>query len=132
MAPARIEPASFDGRCLDVVPRAGTTAVAQTYDCLGGTRFAPGEVASDESRVCLDVGIKDDLNRDFEGVDRVNRLQAYSCGDDAQNQVFSIAGPVTGMGGKCLNVRSAGRSNGTAVDISTCTGAASQIWELHW
>jgi hypothetical protein len=268
---------SFDGRCLDMVPRAFTTDIGQTYDCLGGTEFARGETASDNQRfyfvprtgamvhantgavldipnnnpvdgsvvqlypevrtpgqqwslpevqlrgaggmcarpvsvaspanseiemvtcdplrpnpvdlfaiqpdgslrhnnsglcvqlfggggtrvelrvcdpaeplqqwrldsngtitndwngseVCLDMGVRNDLNREFQGVDGANRLQAYTCNEE-QNQVFSVAGPVIGMGGKCLNVQGAARGNGTPVDITTCTGAPEQIWELHW
>jgi hypothetical protein len=41
-------------------------------------------------------------------------------------QISSVAGQVTGIGGKCADVLHGATANGTAIDISTCTGNAQQ------
>ena len=40
------------------------------------------------------------------------------------------SGPVTGYQGLCLDVRSAGTADGTAVQVYTCNGTAAQTWTL--
>jgi hypothetical protein len=42
----------------------------------------------------------------------------------------ATAGPITGIGGKCVDVASAGTANGTAVQLYTCNGTAAQQWTL--
>ena len=42
----------------------------------------------------------------------------------------ATAGPITGIGGKCVDVASAGTANGTAVQIYTCNGTSAQQWTL--
>src|SRR4051794_11683592 len=42
----------------------------------------------------------------------------------------ATAGPVTGLGGKCVDVASAGSANGTAVQLYDCNGSAAQSWTV--
>jgi hypothetical protein len=42
----------------------------------------------------------------------------------------ATAGPITGIGGKCVDVASAGTANSTAVQIYTCNGSGAQQWSL--
>uniref|UniRef100_UPI000ADB1FF3 carbohydrate-binding protein n=1 Tax=Streptomyces europaeiscabiei TaxID=146819 RepID=UPI000ADB1FF3 len=39
-------------------------------------------------------------------------------------------GPIVGLAGKCLDVRDGGSADGTAVQISSCTGSAGQRWTV--
>ncbi|SCL42144.1 Glucose/arabinose dehydrogenase, beta-propeller fold [Micromonospora pallida] len=39
-------------------------------------------------------------------------------------------GPIVGLGGKCLDVRSAGTADGTQIQIYTCNGSAAQTWSV--
>ncbi|GAA0997604.1 hypothetical protein GCM10009555_095420 [Acrocarpospora macrocephala] len=39
-------------------------------------------------------------------------------------------GPITGVGGKCVDVAGAGTANGTAVDLYDCNGTAAQRWTV--
>jgi hypothetical protein len=38
--------------------------------------------------------------------------------------------PITGLGGKCIDVAAAGTANGTAVQLYTCNGTGAQQWTL--
>src|ERR1700733_1544623 len=38
--------------------------------------------------------------------------------------------PITGLGGKCIDVAGAGTANGTAVQLYDCNGSAAQQWTL--
>ena len=81
--------------------------------------------------LCMDVGVPNaDLDK-FYGTDKYNRLQTYTCNAQA-NQQFSLAGPIVGQGGKCVEVASSQRANGTAVQLMDCNGNANQVWELYW
>ncbi|MFE0805626.1 ThuA domain-containing protein, partial [Streptomyces sp. NPDC058834] len=40
------------------------------------------------------------------------------------------SGPVTGVGGKCLDVDNAGTADGTEVQVWTCNGSAAQEWTV--
>ncbi|PZG02397.1 PQQ-dependent sugar dehydrogenase [Micromonospora deserti] len=40
------------------------------------------------------------------------------------------AGPIVGLGGKCLDVRNAGTGDGTQIQIYTCNGSAAQTWSV--
>jgi hypothetical protein len=42
----------------------------------------------------------------------------------------ATAAPITGLGGKCIDVAAAGTSNGTAVQLYTCNGTGAQQWTL--
>ncbi len=42
----------------------------------------------------------------------------------------ATAGPITGLGGKCIDVTAAGTANGTAVQLYTCNGTGAQQWSL--
>jgi hypothetical protein len=42
----------------------------------------------------------------------------------------ATAGPITGIGGKCVDVAAAGTANGTAVQIYTCNQTGAQQWTL--
>jgi hypothetical protein len=123
---------------LDDSPNIGTRRV-RLETCTGASnqtwRLGPdGTIQSHAGTMnsCLDVGILgSDLSR-FRGADRQNRLQVFAC-NGAQNQQFSLAGPVVGQDGKCLTVAGGASENGTPVEISTCNaGSASQHWELYW
>ncbi|WP_082317537.1 ricin-type beta-trefoil lectin domain protein [Streptomyces sp. NRRL WC-3549] len=39
-------------------------------------------------------------------------------------------GPITGLGGKCVDVAAAGTANGTAVQLYDCNGTAAQQWSV--
>ncbi|MGN9777112.1 glycosyl hydrolase family 18 protein [Micromonospora sp. H33] len=39
-------------------------------------------------------------------------------------------GPITGIGGKCVDVAAAGTANGTAIQLYTCNGTAAQNWTV--
>ncbi|MEU8012529.1 PQQ-dependent sugar dehydrogenase [Micromonospora parva] len=39
-------------------------------------------------------------------------------------------GPITGLGGKCLDVRNAATADGTQIQIYTCNGSAAQTWAV--
>ena len=39
-------------------------------------------------------------------------------------------GPITGLGGKCLDIRSASSVEGTAVQLYTCNGSRAQTWTM--
>ncbi|MEU9827834.1 glycosyl hydrolase family 18 protein [Micromonospora chersina] len=39
-------------------------------------------------------------------------------------------GPITGIGGKCVDVAAAGTANGTAIQLYTCNGTAAQSWTV--
>ena len=40
-------------------------------------------------------------------------------------------GQITGYGGKCVDVTSAGTANGTAIDLYDCNGTAAQTWTVE-
>ena len=40
----------------------------------------------------------------------------------------ATAGPITGLGGKCIDIASAGTANGTLVDLYPCNGTGAQSW----
>ncbi|MGW0759120.1 ThuA domain-containing protein [Streptomyces sp. NPDC002814] len=67
-------------------------------------------------------------------------IQNHGTGDDVSFRNVRIkelgggpapgVGPVVGVAGKCLDVRSGGSVDGTAVQISSCTGLAGQQWTV--
>ncbi|MDK1347653.1 ThuA domain-containing protein [Streptomyces sp. 378] len=66
-------------------------------------------------------------------------IQNHGTGDDVSFRNVRIkelggptpgAGPVVGLAGKCLDVRNGGSADGTAVQISSCTGSAGQKWTV--
>ncbi len=69
-------------------------------------------------------------------------IQNHGTGDDVSFRNIRIkelggsptptpgAGPIVGVGGKCLDVRDGGSADGTAVQISSCTGSARQQWTV--
>src|SRR6185295_6290723 len=40
------------------------------------------------------------------------------------------AGPITGLGGKCVDVAGAATANGTAIQLYDCNGTAAQRWTV--
>ncbi|WP_432824872.1 polysaccharide lyase family 7 protein [Dactylosporangium sp. CA-092794] len=42
----------------------------------------------------------------------------------------STAGPITGLGGKCVDVAGANTANGTAVQLYDCNGTSAQSWTV--
>ncbi|MGW1199725.1 ricin-type beta-trefoil lectin domain protein [Streptomyces sp. NPDC002536] len=50
----------------------------------------------------------------------------------ATAQAADSTGPVTGIGGKCLDVRAGGTSNGTPVQLYGCNGTDSQKWTFSY
>ncbi|EFL03996.1 secreted glycosyl hydrolase [Streptomyces sp. SPB78] len=42
----------------------------------------------------------------------------------------SASGPLTGVGGKCVDVAGSGTANGTAVQLHGCNGTAAQKWTV--
>ncbi|MGX6603648.1 chitosanase [Micromonosporaceae bacterium Da 78-11] len=42
----------------------------------------------------------------------------------------AAVGPITGLGGKCVNTAGAGTANGTAIQLNDCTGSGAQRWSL--
>ena len=42
----------------------------------------------------------------------------------------ATAGPITGLGGKCIDVAGASSANGTAVQLYDCNGTAAQQWTV--
>jgi glucosylceramidase len=43
-------------------------------------------------------------------------------------QAAGGAGPITGLGGKCMDVANASTANGTAIQLYDCNGSAAQQW----
>jgi hypothetical protein len=46
------------------------------------------------------------------------------------NASAATTGPITGIGGKCIDVAAAGTANGTKIQIYTCNGTTAQQWTL--
>jgi chitosanase len=42
----------------------------------------------------------------------------------------ATAGPITGLGGKCIDVAGASSANGTAVQLYDCNGSSAQQWSV--
>ncbi|MBM2617246.1 chitosanase [Actinoplanes sp. LDG1-06] len=42
----------------------------------------------------------------------------------------ATAGPIKGLGGKCVDVAAAGTANGTAIQLYDCNGSAAQQWTV--
>src|SRR3954464_2395454 len=42
----------------------------------------------------------------------------------------AAAGPVTGLGGQCVDVAAASSANGTPVQLYDCNGSAAQTWSV--
>ncbi len=127
------------GKCLDVAA-AGTAngTKVDLYTC-NGTNAQQWTAGSDNtlrntgSGRCLD----DPGNATANGT----QVQIYDC-TGAANQKWtdpagtsgsgtgSGTGPVTGIGGKCVDVASASTANGTAIQLYTCNGTGAQQWTV--
>ncbi|GAB3855509.1 polysaccharide lyase family 7 protein [Dactylosporangium cerinum] len=46
------------------------------------------------------------------------------------NANAATAGPITGLGGKCVDVAAASSANGTAIQLYDCNGTAAQTWTV--
>ncbi|MDG4796286.1 ThuA domain-containing protein [Micromonospora sp. WMMD1082] len=69
-------------------------------------------------------------------------IQNHGAGDDASFRNIRIrelggsnpppggSGPITGLAGKCLDVRNAATADGTQIQIWTCNGSAAQTWTV--
>ncbi|MEU2432067.1 ThuA domain-containing protein [Streptomyces sp. NPDC007861] len=58
-------------------------------------------------------------------------LQNHGSGDDVRFRnvrIKALTGPITGLAGKCVDVRDAATADGTAVQLYTCNGTAAQRW----
>lgn len=118
-----IETTGGSGSRLQLQPCSGAANQVFTLTALGGLQDSTG--------LCMDVGlINADLDRFF-GVDNWNRLQLFPC-NQRENQQFSFAGPIVGQDGKCIDVGSFARANGTPVQIWDCNGQVNQIWAFYW
>jgi hypothetical protein len=124
------------GLCLQATGMAGTRLQLATCNKQASQSWLLSDNGSIEGYggaqdLCVDVGLaSNDLNR-FYGSDNYYRLQLFGC-NGQPNQMFSLAGPIVGLGGKCAEVAAAARSNGTAVRLRGCTGETNQVWEYYW
>ncbi|MBI5582790.1 MAG: ricin-type beta-trefoil lectin domain protein [Deltaproteobacteria bacterium] len=107
------------GRCLDVKDGSqNNNTPVQIYDCNGTN--AQTWTYNIASRALTVYGGMKCLDWDSEHT----KLQIYDCnGTTAQQWALNPDGTITGQGG-CLDV--AGTSNGTPVDVSTCSGTTQQ------
>jgi hypothetical protein len=46
------------------------------------------------------------------------------------NALAATAGPITGLGGKCVDIAAASSANGTAVQLYDCNGTTAQSWTV--
>jgi subtilisin family serine protease len=52
-------------------------------------------------------------------------------GSGSPNRLLRVVhGPITGLAGKCADVRGAGTANGTPVQIMSCNGTVAQEWQF--
>jgi chitinase len=54
----------------------------------------------------------------------------YEVATGGGNPPTGRTGPITGIGGKCVDVASASSANGTAVQLWTCNGSNAQSWTV--
>ncbi len=60
----------------------------------------------------------------------VDYVAAYTQGGGGTPSPSGGTGPVTGIGGKCVDVRAAGTANGTPVQLYDCNGTNAQQWTV--
>jgi hypothetical protein len=126
---------SASGLCLDAAA-AGSRLTLQACNASQNQKWrltGMGTIQGQDGtqNLCVDVGLADNDLDNFYGVDGRHRLQLFTC-NGQQNQRFSIAGPITGLAGKCVDVSGGASANGTPVALSDCTGRANQLWTFHW
>jgi hypothetical protein len=127
---------SESGLCLQATGMAGSRLQLQRCDDMphqSWVQFDNGALKAygGTQDLCIDVGLpKADLDR-FYGSDDYNRLQVYTC-NGQPNQMFTFAGPIEGLGGKCVDVASIAHNNGSPVRLWECTGQDNQVWEYYW
>ena len=46
------------------------------------------------------------------------------------NALAATAGPITGLGGKCVDVAAASSANGAAIQLYDCNDTDAQLWAL--
>ncbi|MGI5186049.1 glycosyl hydrolase [Dactylosporangium sp. CA-152071] len=61
----------------------------------------------------------------------VAALGVVGLGFGLTNAAAATAGPITGIGGKCVDVAGANSANGTAVQLYTCNGTGAQQWTVE-
>jgi GH18 family chitinase len=54
----------------------------------------------------------------------------YEVATGGSNPPTGRTGPITGIGGKCVDVASAATANGTAIQLWTCNGTNAQSWTV--
>jgi hypothetical protein len=59
----------------------------------------------------------------------VDYVAAYTQGGGGQSG-SGATGPITGIGGKCVDVRAASNANGTPVQLYDCNSTAAQQWTV--
>jgi beta-glucosidase len=129
-----------DGKCLDIVS-GGTASGTKVdlYDCngSGAQAWAPGSgnsLRNPQSGLCLTDPGSSTANG--------TQVQITACSGAANESWTQPAGSgttgtggatgqVTGYGGLCLDVRSAGTADGTPVQVYTCNGTNAQQWTVE-
>jgi chitodextrinase len=62
--------------------------------------------------------------------DAAGNVSAPSAAVTATTNAAGRTGPITGTGGKCVDVAGANTANGTAVQLYTCNGTGAQRWTV--
>ena len=72
-----------------------------------------------------------ELSQDTTGsTSLVSAIYEAATGGGDDNPPTGNAGPITGIGGKCVDVDSASSANGTAIQLWTCNGTNAQNWTV--
>ncbi len=83
--------------------------------------------------LCLDV--RDVWDNDYisgqGGPVAGQAVQFFDCYDTQLNQKWSFSGNVT-SGGQCLALSGSAVTNGNSAVVTSCNGAAQQMWDYHW
>ncbi|MEV4313176.1 glycosyl hydrolase family 18 protein [Actinocrispum sp. NPDC049592] len=72
-----------------------------------------------------------ELSQDTSGsTSLVSAIYETANGGGGPNPPTGKTGPITGIGGKCVDVAGANSANGSAVQIYTCNGTGAQTWTV--
>ena len=114
----------LQGKCLDAAGGGtGNGTAVQWWDCNSSgaqswTLGANGALRNPQSGRCLDVP----------NADPAAQLQLYDCNGTAAQTWQLPPGPVTGVGGLCLDARDADPSSPTPVQLYGCNQTDAQRW----
>ncbi len=61
----------------------------------------------------------------------VDYVAVYQSGSTGGGGTTGGTGPITGIGGKCVDVNGANNTNGTAVQLYTCNNSSAQQWTVQ-